>query len=417
LNRVEKFNRPAGFRRAMEPFTRRYAPQKLSDIIGQDKAVRALRQFIVNYGSQKKKAALLYGPSGCGKTSIAYALARESGLEILEVNASDFRNKEQVQKNIGAAVGQQSLFSKGKLILVDEVDGLSGTKDRGGLQALLKLMQNSTFPILLTLTNPWDPKFASLRTKSLMVAFDELGPEQIFLILSRAVKGEKLEVGESVLKQLARQCGGDARAAITDLQTLVSGKKTIDAHDLEGLGMREKQQNMIQALLKIFKATDPKIAITALDDVEEDLDKSLLWIDENLPSEYEKPEELVRAYDKLSRADMFSRRIRRWQHWRFMIYINALLTAGVAVSKDAKYKKVVMYKPTGRILKMWWAKQKNMKKKAIAFKLAGKLHTSQREMVKNMPYLQVIYKKDKDMANSITREFQLEKEEVQWLRK
>ena len=401
----------------MEPFAQRYAPHHLSDIVGQDKAIQMLKPFVQNYNSQKKKAALLYGPSGCGKTSMAYALAHEFSLELSEVNASDFRNREHIQQRIGASLQQQSLFSNGKLILVDEVDGLSGTKDRGGLQALLKLLEKSRFPVLLTIMNPWDPKFASLRSKSMMVPFDELSAEQILRILSRVVKKENMDVPESVLKQLARQSGSDARGAITDLQTLAAVKTHITSSDLDVLGNRDKQHTMIQALLKIFKTTEPKIAITALDDVEEDLPKSLLWIDENLPYEYEKPEDLARAYDKLSMADIFSRRIKRWQHWRFLVYINALLTAGISVSKDNKYQKTVMYKPTGRILKIWWANQKSMKKKAIAAKIAEKTHTSAREMLKNMPYIQIIYKKNKDMANQITKEFELDKEEVQWLRK
>ena len=69
--------------------------------------------------------------------------------------------------------------------------------------------------------------------------------------------------------------------------------------------------------LRFYKSTDPNVAITAFENVEEKLDQQLLWIDENLPKEYTKPEDLAKAYDKLSKADVFNRRIRRWQHYRF----------------------------------------------------------------------------------------------------
>jgi len=143
----------------------------------------------------------------------------------------------------------------------------------------------------------------------------------------------------------------------------------------------------------------------------------LLWIDQNLPFEYVKAEDLARAYDKLSKADVFNRRIRRWQHWRFLVYINALITAGVAVSKDEKYKKFVQYKPTGRLLKLWWAKQKGMKKKAIAGKIAEKTHSSVREVLKDIEYFKVIFKKNKEMGKAIAEYVDLDKEEVSWLRK
>ena len=44
----------------------------------------------------------------------ALTLANELGLEVYEVNASDFRNAEQINQKVGSAVKQQSLFSKGK---------------------------------------------------------------------------------------------------------------------------------------------------------------------------------------------------------------------------------------------------------------------------------------------------------------
>ena len=173
---------------------------------------------------------------------------------------------------------------------------------------------------------------------------------------------------------------------------------------------------MPEALIRVFKTTDPKIAIGAFDNVREDLDNQLLWIDQNLPLEYDNPLDLARAYDKLSKADVFKRRIKRWQHWRFLVYINALITAGIAISKDAKYKKFVQYKPTGRLLKLWWAKQKNMKKKAIVSKIAAKTHCSAREVLKDIDYFKIMFK-NKQMAGSIIQYLQLEKEEIEWLKK
>jgi len=249
--------------------------------------------------------------------------------------------------------------------LVDEIDGLSGMKDRGGLQAITKLIEKSSFPIILTVTNPWDYKFNKLRRKTETIEFSPLDYLQIFEILKNICDKEKIKYEDEVLKGLARRAGGDARAAINDLQTLTIEAQELTKSSLEELGVRNKQDTITNALLKIFKTTDPKVAITAFDTVKENLDEQILWIDENLPKEYTKPEDLAEAYDKLSKADVFNRRIRRWQHWRFLIYINALITAGIAVSKKEKYTHFVQYKPTGKLLKLWWAKQKSFKKKAI----------------------------------------------------
>ena len=98
--------------------------------------------------------------------------------------------------------------------------------------------------------------------------------------------------------------------------------------------------------------------------------------------------------------------------------INALITAGIAVSKKEKYKNYVQYKPTGRLLKLWWAKQKAMKKKAIAEKIAEKTHTSAKYALKNtLPYLQVAFKKNKNFRNGLVQELDLSEEEIEWLMK
>ena len=400
----------------MQPLIRKYIPKTEKDIIGQEENLKQLKNFILNFKNQKKNSALIYGPSGTGKTCSVYAIANEIGFEVIEVNASDFRNAEQINQKVGNAIKQQSLFAKGKVILVDEIDGLSGREDRGGIQAITKLIQDSAYPIILTATNPFDNKFSSLRSKSNMIEFKALDYMSVFNILKKICENEKIKHEDVVLKALSRRAGGDARAAINDLQNLTQGKNELTKESLEELSDRNKTDSIMTALNKIFKTTDLKIAVSAFDNVEEDLNEQLLWIDENLPKEYTKPEELAKAYDMLSKADVFNRRIRRWQHYRFLVYINALITAGIAAAKNEKYKNLVEYKPTGRILKIWWANQRIAKKKDIAGKIASRTHSSKKEILKStMPYLPVMFK-NKEMRGNIISQLDLNDEEAEWLK-
>jgi replication factor C large subunit len=401
----------------MQPLIKKYYPRTVKDVQGQEKALGELKNFVENFKKQKKKAALLYGPSGIGKTSMVHALAHDSGYEIVEINASDFRNHEHINSLLGNAIKQQSLFSKGKIILVDEMDGLSGREDRGGVGAITKLIAETTYPIIMTATNPWDTKLTSVRNKAMLIQLHTLNYLTIFSILKKICVEEKIKFKDDVLKSLARRSGGDLRAAINDLQIL-AGKGEITKEDLEELSQRNQIEGMIQALLKVFKTTDPEIAIKAFDNVDEDLDKCMLWIDENLPKEYTKPEDLAKAYDKLSKADVFRGRIRRWQNWRFLTYINQLLTVGVALSKNEKYHKFVQYKPTVKLLKLWRANLKYQKRKAIAQKISEKTHSSTKEVLQDtLPYLKVIFRKNRSMAEKLTEELDLDKEEVAWLKK
>jgi len=402
----------------MIPWTKKYQPKNASELQGHDKALLELKNFILNFKNQKKKVALIYGSSGVGKTCSVYALADDLNYEVFELNASDFRNKNMIESRLGSAIMQRSLFSKNKIILVDEIDGLSGKNDRGGVSALAKLLDKSIFPIIMTATNPYDKKLNALRKKANLIQFHNLNYLSVFSVLKNICTKEKIKFDEDALKSLARHAGGDVRSAINDLQTLTHETRELKNEDLNELSDRNKKENMLSALMKVFKTTDINIAIRAFENVEEDIGKQFLWIDQNLPEEYQKPEDLARAYDCLSKADVFKGRIRRWQHWRFLVYVNALISAGVAVAKDEKYRGFTSYKPTTRILKLWRANMKYQKRKSIASKIAEKTHTSSKRALQDtLPYLSLIFKKNKELSGKLAQDFEFDKDEVEWLKK
>ncbi|GAG18052.1 unnamed protein product, partial [marine sediment metagenome] len=193
------------------PWTKKYSPERAADVIAQGSQMAVLKFFVENYRAksqtpsssgyrQKKKAILIHGPSGCGKTSAVYALGSELGLEIIELNASDFRNKEQINSVAGAASQQMSLFGKEKLILIDELDGIAGRKDYGGVPALVKVIKESAFPVVITANNPYDNKFSSIRNKSELLQFKILGVNDVFRILENVCNKEGIEYDEGILR-------------------------------------------------------------------------------------------------------------------------------------------------------------------------------------------------------------------------
>ncbi len=366
------------------PWVQKYRPVALQGVVGQDKALQELFSFLDAF--PKRKAAMLHGPTGVGKTIAVHAAARKMDVELLEVNASDARDKASILQQVGQASLQRSFFGKGKIILIDEIDGVSGQQDRGALPAVVSIIEKSAVPIVLTANDIYDSKFSGLRSSCQLIDFHALNYVSITNILKSICEKEKLSVDEELLKRLARRAGGDARAAINDLQILSFGNITADA--IDALADRAKTESIVQALLKILKSTDMKLALGALDTVDEDMDTVMLWLDENIPLEYTSPADVARAYDALSRADIFQSRITRRQEWRFLVYVNALLTAGVALAKDEKYKAFVPYKPSMRILRMWQLNQKHAVRKEIAGRLAPLIHMSARRLINSeMPFL------------------------------
>jgi len=398
----------------MHPWTVKYFPKTSADIQGQNQAIGLIKNFIEKFPRQK--AALLHGPPGCGKTASVHAFCKELNYEIIEVNASDARNAESIKEKILPATRQMSLFGSSKLILIDELDGVSGNSDRGGLSELSKIIEETRFPIIMTANDPYDKKFSTIRKKSLMIPFGTLRYTSVLAVLKSIAKLEGIKYDETALTALARRAGGDLRGAINDFQTLSEFSKTLSMDDVDEISGRKQTDTMIDALMRILKTTDMDVSRGALENVSEDHDEIFLWIDQNLPLEYKDPLDLAKAYNNLALADVFRGRIRRRQHWRYLVYINDLITAGISLSKKEKYPGFNKYTRTTRILKMWQYNQKNSKRRSIADKISKKTHTSARRVIQDtLPYIQTIYKNNKKKANELTNYFEFDKDEVKYL--
>jgi len=384
----------------MTTLCNKYKARCFADIKGQELAVDKIQFFLKNF--PKKKAMILHGPPGTGKTSLAYSLALETNSEILELNASDLRNQESMEKIIGEASQQISLFNKNKILLVDEIDGIS-TEDRGGLQELVRLIEITCFPIIITANNIWDRKFADLRKAAELVELKELNYKIILEILKAISKNENLNLTDDILTSLAIKSKGDVRAAINDLQTIDLETSHKDIHE------RDKEEKIFNVLKQIFKDLPNHDTLNLYDRVDMSLDEILLWLEENIPSEY-KGEELAKAYDALSKADVFRGRIHRQQYWRFLVYQNMLLSAGVSSAKNQVKLGFTLYKRPGRILKIWLMNQKSKFKKSIATKYADYCHIGTKRAMREFPTIKLIIKNPE-----IQKQLRLEEDEIEFL--
>jgi len=342
----------------MIEWAEKYRPRSLREIAGNPEAIQRIRDWGESWKSgkiPKKKALVFEGKPGVGKTTAALALANDMGWGLIELNASDIRNEENI-KEIAMRGSLYETFNdsgdylsskegKRKLIVIDEADNLYEGKgeagDKGGRKAIIETVKVTMQPIILIVNDPYElfkgEQGQVLRSLVEEIKFRSLNYKQISsTILKMICARENIMVDRTILDRIAQRSGGDVRAAINDLQMLATGKKTITEKDLEYLGTRDIVENIYSATLDVILSMSMKTSRDALNSVDEDPSLIMQWIDENVTHEYLDIEDLSRAFDYISEANLYLGRIRRMQYYGFLSYVYDFLSA-VSIAKKHKY--------------------------------------------------------------------------------
>ena len=271
-------------------------------------------------------------------------------------------------------------------------------------------MEDSTLPIIITANDIWDKNLSPLRQKSELVKLKELDYQTIRDVLICILRKEQLFINQNILTSIAVRAKGDLRAAINDLQSIARlrdpSKITLDE--------RNKELDIFNALKIIFKSKPTTDMLELYDSVNLPLDDIILWVEENIPTEY-KGEELAKAYDRLSRVDVFKGRIHKQQYWRLMVYENILLSYGIASSKKPNRildNSFTSYKRPSRILKIWLNNQRIEKKKSISKKYAKYVHVGEKRALKEFPIIKQIVQSN----SAIAKEIKLTDDEIEYLK-
>ncbi len=389
----------------MMPLIEKYRVDNLNDIKGQSIAVEEVRNFLRMFPT--KKALILNGPVGTGKTSIALALAKENDLELFELNASDLRNRKSLEAVLKPSLEQQSLFGKKKLILMDEADGITGS-DRGGLPELIALISKTKVPIIITSNDIWKKKFSLLRKSCKIISFKELSDIDVKKIITEVLKKEDKKIKSETIDLIVKGARGDVRAALNDLESVI----LLGEENIDDISLREKKQDIFNDLKKLFQNPVDQQTLRIFDNSELNLDEILLWIEENIPLEYQ-GKALIKAYECLSRADIFKGRIYRNQYWRFMVYQSFFLSGGVASATRLKNNRFISYKKPTRILKIWMANMRNAKIKSIIGKYAKLCHMSKKKAMKDKNLMPLILS---SLNEETKNRMDLEDKEIDYLK-
>ncbi len=378
-------------------WTEKYSPSSTGDLVGQK------TNNIRKWYSNPKKPLLLHGPPGTGKTSTAHAIAREHNLDVVEVNASDYRTTSEIEKRIKPAIKQKSLFNKGKIILIDEIDGLT-RQDRGAIPTLKKIVKNSKFPIIFTANDAYNPKLRELRSFCELLEFKRITDKRIKTRLGEIAKEENVEIDDLSLRKIASQAGGDMRSAVANLESFsITGNDDFD--------YKERGQDIFNTLKIIFKTSTMRTAKDAMDSSNKSFDEIFWWLEQNIPNEYERKEEIAKALEYLSISDIFQGRIYKSQDYSLMKYQLEFMAA-VSLAKKERYKKFTYYKPPQRLIKYGRSKSTRAKKKRIAEKLCKRLGVSRGKFFAHyVPFLKIMLQ-NKEWKKEFIEEYDLDKKDL-----
>jgi replication factor C large subunit len=230
-----------------------------------------------------------------------------------------------------------------------------------------------------------------LRNYCQLVEFKKIHVFDIEKRLKQICENEKIVAEKEVLREIAKRAEGDLRAAINDLETVARGKKKITLEDLKVLGNRDVEASVFDALKTIFKTKSALAAKISISNVDKDPEEIFWWIENNISREYEKPEEIAKAFEILSKADLFRQRVVKRQDWSLKKYMIDLMTAGVANAKKEMYRKFTKYQYPSKLIVLGRTKVERKEEKEKLLELSKELHCSTKKIRSEfLPYFKLM---------------------------
>ena len=407
----------------------KHRPKSLKDVIGNPTALAELRKWADSWAKKvpEKRAVVLSGTPGIGKTSAALALANDMGWGVVEMNASERRNAEAVRKvaltgaitQTFSATGEFLRTSEGKrtLIILDEADNLFGRQDFGGIGAIVDTIRQTRQPIVLICNDYYELSRRSGAIKALakQIKWQRLSASAVKTALRRVAEAEGVAATDETLQAIAEHAGGDLRSAVNDFQALAEGRGEVLAEAVKTLGNRDVEGDVFDAVREILTSGSAERARRAAENLDEDPESLILWIDENLPYEYRDPEDLARGYERLARADVYLGRTRRTQVYRFWSYASDLMTAGVATARRGRWAGGQYRFP------MWLMKRSRTRgRRAVAESLSRKIgagvHASWRRVFLDvLPSFRQVFRADEEFRRATAGQFHFDEKELAFL--
>ena len=297
-------------------WSEKYRPKNLLDMIGNEEAKESFVNWIGKW-VKGTKPLLLVGPPGIGKTTMAILGGRQFNYDLISLNASDVRTKQRIHDVLNPVMGNTTVIGK-PMIFVDEVDGIHGRSDYGGVEALVDILKEPTVPIVLAANSETSDKMKSIKKVTTTVKMRPIPPRLMRFYLEEILRreGASLKIG-SVIK-LVLDSRGDIRSMLNSAQAIVWG--------FEPQADRSYETTDIEAAVNtFFKAKSFDEAITILYSLRIDPQEKINAFYSSVITSPISKEDLHEMLDVISEADLLYGKIVRNQEWRLLRYLDSIL--------------------------------------------------------------------------------------------
>ncbi|HUP84987.1 MAG TPA: replication-associated recombination protein A [Acidimicrobiales bacterium] len=249
------------------PLAARMRPTTLDDIVGQRHLLgphKPLRSLIE---ADRLSSIILWGPPGTGKTTLANVIATSTNKAFIPLSAVSAGVKD-VRDAVDKAQRRLADHDQGTILFLDEVHRFNKSQQ----DALLPAVETGILTLIgATTENPFFEVNAPLLSRSTLFRLEPLEPEELALLLRRALEREHGTADDDAVAHLAQAVDGDARAALTTLEVALAiageGERVTIEHIEQARSSKvlrygeDEHYDVISAFIKSIRGSDPNAGL------------------------------------------------------------------------------------------------------------------------------------------------------------